>query len=199
MRVTSYCVGELCAPDVQVLVNLARKSHRVLEFGAGGSTTLWAQFCPPDAEITSVELKPDWHERVRGMLARLGVSRSVRQIGLKDWQDEIPRGAWFDLIFIDHGGDRIATGEEAWPYLMPGGIMAFHDTHWPLGRQVLEFFSRRWLEVGSIQCESAVTACTKCVERIIGATDVFESRKPWESGHAPLPEDWPPARRSKSP
>ena len=194
MRATAYCVGELCVPDIHVLTQLARRSHRVLEFGAGGSTTLWAQFCPPSAEIVSVEAVPAWHAKTKDMITRLGCDRPITYLDFALWRSAVRPRAWFDLIFVDHHADRIAVAEEAWDLLMPGGIMAFHDTHWPLGRQVLEWAGRHYLEVGDIHCESAVTAVTKCVERCIGRTDTFEERKPWESGHAPLPEDWPPPR-----
>lgn len=195
MRCTAYCVGELCVPDVQVLTGLARRSHRVLEFGAGGSTTIWAQFCPPGASIVSVEAVSDWHIRTREMLERLG-ARPVKEVLFDVWRESIPQRSWFDLIFIDHHGDRIAVAEDTWDLLMPGGVMAFHDCHWPLGKQVLEWCGKHWLEVGDIHCESAVTAITKCVERVIGRTDLFEERAPWESGHAQLPTEWPPTRGS---
>ena len=188
--------------DIHVLCGLARRSHHVLEFGAGGSTTIWAQFCPPGAEIMSVEAVPEWHQRTTEMLHRLGVpSGRVRQIPFDGggkgpgWKGHVTAGAWFDLIFIDHHADRIAVAEESWDLLMPGGIMAWHDCHWPVwGKKVLEFLATKWLEVSDVHSESAVTYATKCVERCIKNTDAFEERAAWESGHAPLPAEWPPAR-----
>ena len=117
----------------------------------------------------------------------------VDYVSLATWRDHLDRaGPQFDLVFIDGGTDRIEVASETWDLLMPGGCMAWHDTHREVdGARVFHFLAKHHLEVSAVRCESAVTIATKCVERNIGDVDEFEKRQPWESGHAPLPADWP--------
>lgn len=195
MKATAYCVGELSALDVGVLINLARQSHRVLEFGAGGSTTIWAQFCPPVSEVVSVETAPEWTHRTMDMLAKLDCASEVGFLLIDDWREHVRPRSWYDLIFIDGASERIGVSEATWPLLMPGGKMVWHDTHGPpLGAMVFEWMAKHNLEIGDVHCESALTIATKCVERNIGDVRAFERRELWESGHAPLPADWPVRR-----
>jgi Methyltransferase domain len=195
MKCTDFCVGELSALDVGVLAGLARQSHRVLEFGAGGSTTVWAQFCPPRASITCVETNMEWTNRTIEMLQRLEARADVAFLSFDAWREKFTAHHWFDLIFIDGASERIGVSEASWPMLMPGGKMVWHDTHGPpLGEMVFQFMGKHNLEVSDVHCESALTICTKCVERNIGDVRAFENRELWMSGHAPLPAEWPPRR-----
>jgi predicted O-methyltransferase YrrM len=217
---SSFCVGELPDLDVSTLVDLARVSHRVLEFGCGGSTTIWAQFCPPDARIVSVEHVEAWRKHTSDMCRRLGAHLDPKIIPytgrpllptamtavspLPDaWREYLPELPWFDLVFVDsgtwetddHEGLRIQLAEKAWPLLMPGGQIVFHDTHRPdYIAKVFHFLAPRALEVAAVRSVNAITIATKGVLRRIGNTEAFEGRMPWESGHGPLPAGWPPAR-----
>lgn len=195
MRVTNYCVGELSALDTAVLIRLAKQSTRILEFGVGGSSTLWSQFCPPHAQITCVESNPQWIEKTREMCKKLGGPVPVF-VTADHWRDKLPPQPWYDLIFIDDlkMEDRIPLAEKTWSLLMPEGQMAWHDTHGSFGADVFRFLAPRHLEVGAVRRESAITIATKSVETLIGNTDAFEGRAPWESGHAALPSDWPRPR-----
>jgi precorrin-6B methylase 2 len=200
---SAYCVGELPDYDVSTLVELARASHRVLEFGCGGSTTIWSQFCPPGSQIVSVEHVEEWRERTSHMCRRLGSRLDPKIIAYRGWREYLPELSWFDLVFVDSGtwdgmdseALRIQLAEKAWPLLMPHGRMVFHDTHRPQYiAKVFEFLAPRALEVDGVRSVNAITIATKGVMRRIVNTEAFEGREPWESGHGPLPIGWPRRR-----
>ena len=195
MRVTDYCVGELSALDVAALIKLAKGARRILEFGVGGSTTIWSQFAH-DAKITCVETNPEWVDKTRDMCCRL-YCPAPTFLPFDGWRGHIGNRPWFDLVFIDSISipQRIEIAKETWDLVMPEGKMVWHDTHQTgFGEDVFHFLAPRHLEVGKVERESAVTIVTKCVETLIGSTDGFEGRQGWESGHAPLPADWPRKR-----
>jgi hypothetical protein len=188
MRFWNYVVGQLATCDVETLIGLARVHSRVLEFGAGGSTTIWSQFCPPQSQIWCVEDVPEWRRRGEELVARC-TGQAVTFVT----SSALP-GDWIDLAFIDGSGDRIVDAGKVWPILMPGGIMAWHDTHRPLGGDVFRFLAERHLEVGRVECHPHLYLATKAVHRtpdLDGSMDHSRWRREWQIGNEPPPNDWP--------
>ena len=70
-------IGDISAQDVALLRELAVQAEDILEFGAGGSTQVFAQAAPGRASITSVETDARWVERTLANLSLLGVARPV--------------------------------------------------------------------------------------------------------------------------
>ena len=107
-------IGDISREDAELLARTAAGARRILEFGAGASTQVLAQSASEGAEIVTVETKPDWVERTRANLRRLGIRREVRFVPY--------RGFWrsvqgpFEMIF-DDGIDRLRAefAERAWP------------------------------------------------------------------------------------
>lgn len=117
-------VGDLSIEDAKVLKFFCDHNSRVLEFGSGGSTQIFAQCLPQ--KIVSVETDHSWIERTR---------ENLNKISHKNWTapqfvpyDFFDSGD-FNLIFIDGVPEkRLEFAMRAWPMLDVGGCMIFHDT-----------------------------------------------------------------------
>lgn len=115
-------IGDLSIEDAKLLVELGRLSSRILEFGAGGSTQLFAQ-CKPNTLVT-VETDPAWVTRTKLRLGQLEDVTAPEFVAF----GEHPK-AKFDLIFVDGVIElRKQFAEETWSLLEDGGVMVFHDT-----------------------------------------------------------------------
>jgi precorrin-6B methylase 2 len=116
-------VGDLSTADAEVLHSLGSNSDRILEFGVGGSTQIFAQ-CHPDT-LVSVETDPAWIERTKANLARIEGNYTPPSFVPYD----LFTGGTFDLIFVDGVPDkRLDFAIKTWPTLRVGGRMVFHDT-----------------------------------------------------------------------
>lgn len=117
-------VGDLSIPDAKALAALGSQATHILEFGAGGSTQLFAQ-CRPE-RLVCVETDPRWVTRTKENLSRIGhdgwtLPHFVPYELFTDGQ--------FDLIFVDGVPDkRLEFALRVWPMLELGGKMIFHDT-----------------------------------------------------------------------
>lgn len=119
-------IGCISREDADVLEMLVRTSPRILEFGAGASTQIFAAYSPT-GDIHTVETDPEWIAKTAGNLHRLGLNTD-RTITWHDWSGFEPAGE-YDLIFVDGADDlRLEFAMMTWPYLRVGGTMAFHDT-----------------------------------------------------------------------
>ena len=180
-------IGDISREDAELLARTAAGARRILEFGAGASTQVLAQSASEGAEIVTVETKPDWVERTRANLRRLGIRREVRFVPY--------RGFWrsvqgpFEMIF-DDGIDRLRAefAERAWP-------MLFHDTRRPRdARTALRQVERVFLEVASVHLNpegSNLTVVRKQAPQAYVDWNVAEGRARWEYGHAdPPPGLW---------
>jgi predicted O-methyltransferase YrrM len=187
-------IGDISREDALLLARTAAGARRILEFGAGASTQVLAQSAPEGAEIVTVETKPEWVERTRANLRRLGIAREVRFVPY--------RGFWrglqgpFEMI-LDDGIDRLRAefAERAWPLLAVGGRMLFHDTRRPRdARTALRQIERVFLEVASVELNpegSNLTVVHKQAPQTYVDWNVAEGRARWEYGHAdPPPELW---------
>ena len=191
----SAVVGELGRSDIQVLAEHAQRSHRILEFGCGGSTMLFAQFSPPGSRIVSLDTERGWIDRTRDALKRLDANR-VEFLPYAGWAGRLEGWPWFDLVFVDGlESERMNFAAEAWRLLQPGGVMIYHDGLWA---QVVEMVLR---QVGTtFQSVDSVTFCAqrsncivirKKVELPFGNDPIPDRPEPWMSAKQDLPSNWP--------
>lgn len=195
-------VGDLSRADAELLAELGRQSKRIVEFGAGGSTQIFAQVAPPGATILSVETDSEWIKRTRSNLRRLGVER-VRFMSFVGWQiacaEKFPPSfadSEFDLIFNDGARDlRRLFATEAWVKLAIGGRMLFHDTRRPNDiLNVIALVNEHFLEISEISLNlhgSNITQVIKKAPEPYQNWNSEEGRVPWEYGLEEPPEDWP--------
>jgi predicted O-methyltransferase YrrM len=154
-----YTVANLDTIDFQALVKLARPSFNILEFGTGGSTLLFAQFAPPRAHVWTVDTDPKWQDRTADNLDKLGTGLRDRVDFLKheSWKKDLHERVgplpWFDLIFVDGKmEDRAKFAEDAWPLLMPTGVMAYHDCRWQnVVHMAAQLMVNEYLEIEKIE------------------------------------------------
>lgn len=119
-------VGDLSVADATVLVNQCLNAMYILEFGAGGSTQIFAQMIP--RVLISVETDQRWAEAVRREIhEKLPDHTQPLMIGYTEnfWHK-------FDVIFVDGADDkRLDFAIATWDALRGGGTMLFHDTRRP--------------------------------------------------------------------
>lgn len=116
-------IGCVSREDAALLRSLAECSRRILEFGAGASTQIFAAYAA--GTVTTVEPDPMWIARTKRNLAALGIHRDV------DFRlyDDFELDGDFDLIMVDGPDDlRSPFSLLTWPALRLGGMMLFHDT-----------------------------------------------------------------------
>lgn len=110
------------------LAAAAQGAHRILEYGAGGSTLWLAQLCP-HAELFVVEHDAEWRQRVAA--AGLG----LRACGIVTATIFMEAGDAFhqsldniDLALVDgKADDRPTMLADAWPRLRQLGSLFLHD------------------------------------------------------------------------
>lgn len=134
-------IGDLSARDAQVLRDLAEQALDILEFGVGASTQIFAAY--GGGTVESVETDPAWIARTRGNLKKLGLG--ARAVAFFNYASFSPCGP-YDVIFVD-GVDELRRdfAFRTWPYLMTGGVMAFHDT-----RRVMPHGGASWSDVQNV-------------------------------------------------
>jgi predicted O-methyltransferase YrrM len=135
------------ADEVAAITRLIRRRRpqRVLEFGAGGSTTTFA-LEPSVKEWWSLEHSPEWIGKV---LSRLDLA-SASRITLVSCAEEqvierinqlLPIG--FDMFFVD-GFDRCAILERLRTHLLDTqGFVVLHDSTRARYRQATEKYTKR--------------------------------------------------------
>jgi predicted O-methyltransferase YrrM len=189
-------IGDLSSADVNVLSNLVSRADRILEFGAGGSTQIAAQFAPRGARIVTVDTSPEQISRTIVNLGRLGVpAQDVEFLDFDCWMEKVG-DHYFDMIF-DNGADalRRSFAHQAWPMLRIGGVMVFHSTRRETDiENVLDLIRARYLEVDSVEINtrsSNITVIRKKTSEPWVNWNTVQSRLPWEVGDEDPPEDWP--------
>lgn len=116
-------IGCVSREDAFLLQSLAERSDRILEFGSGASTQIFAQYCCGTVE--SVETDLSWVVKTKRSLAALGIRGAVTFHGFSSFK---PHGK-YDLILIDNVDElRQEAALLSWPFLSLGGWMCFHDT-----------------------------------------------------------------------
>lgn len=135
-------IGDLSENDADLLESYANSFSKILEFGSGGSTQIFAQ-CLPKV-LVSVETDPFWIERT---------IKNLEMFEEKTNPVFVPYDAYpvqeYDLIFVDGVWDkRLDFAIKTWPLLDKHGVMIFHDT-------------RRWFDA-----ENAFRLCAKFYDEI---------------------------------
>jgi spermidine synthase len=125
-------IGDLSLEDADILAGYARNARSILEFGAGGSTQIFAQFTAD--HIISVETDQSWITLTETRLKKL--DKIVDFIPYTTQFNQT-----FDMIFVD-GVDHLRRdfAIETWKYLKSNGIMVFHDT-----RRFQDFQNAAWI------------------------------------------------------
>ncbi|MBK8906617.1 MAG: class I SAM-dependent methyltransferase [Rhodospirillales bacterium] len=146
-------VGDLSRNDAACLAELAGRHRRIIEFGVGASTQIFAQTGGVGATIVSLDRAAVWIERTRVIVDLLAPESAVRFVHferlsvLDAFQDSA-----FDLIFDDGDDDlRLEFALAAWRLLAPGGLLVLHDTRRPrdIGN-ALTVAARFYREIGRI-------------------------------------------------
>lgn len=181
-------VGDLSIADAKLLAQLGVESAHILEFGVGGSTQIFAQGLP--AGLTCVDTDAGWVERTKTNLARITSPFTAPSF--------VPYDLFrfegvYDLIFVDGAPEkRLDFAMRAWPLLVTGGRMVFHDT-----RRFEYFKEAAWLvqsffaEVRRVEVNPAntnLTVIAKGVPVLYENWNVTEGKPLWAYGAEPMPE-----------
>lgn len=187
-------VGDLSVSDAKLLAALAAVSPRILEFGVGGSTQIFAQ-CQPDT-LVSVDTDSGWIERTKDNLARIPHDRWT----MPDFRlfDE-PHAGEFDLIFVDGAPDkRLEFALAAWPHLSVNGHMIFHDTRrFEYFKEAAWVMQAKFAEVRNVTVnpqESNLTFIGKGEPLQYENWNYAEGKPLWAYGAEPMPvgaDLWP--------
>jgi predicted O-methyltransferase YrrM len=154
-------VGDVSREDAQVLASLARSANRILEFGVGASTQIFAQAAPAHARIISLETESLWISKTEAVLEALGKRSQVEFRRYSNWIAGQTPGApaEYDVIF-DDGVDelRMEFARKSWPSLKLGGALVFHDTRRRKdARNLFDFCAERQLEIESVQVNAGAS------------------------------------------
>jgi len=192
---TPVFVGDLSVNDADILSKLSSGASRILEFGVGGSTQIFAQTAPEDASIISVDTDTGWISRTEENLVKLDACRRVKFLAYDKMLAEI-EGRQFDLIFDDGRDDlRLEFARIAWDRLNVGGLLVFHDTRRIQDMaNVLIVANEHYLEVDTIEVNvsnSNLTTIRKKVAEPYVNWNYVEGRAPWMWGDGPPPDGWP--------
>lgn len=121
-------IGGLSLEDADVLAEYGRKCPDVLEYGAGGSTLIFAQ---TSKNVLSIEGDQRW---IDGVQRRLDMVQNetcpVEFVHYNDRKLICDANEKVDLVFIDGVfSKRLQVALECWSLVKPGGYLMFHDTN----------------------------------------------------------------------
>lgn len=179
-------IGDLSREDADVLEYFGRRSPRILEFGAGGSTQIFAQ-CQPEVLI-SVETAQEWVEKTKKNIERYRPCTDpiFVQYGSHPRQQ-------YDLIFVDGIWDlRLDFAKTVWPLLENECVMIFHDTRrWFDAHNAFDLAKVFWDEVDTIHMNHINSNCSivqkrKKVEYV--NWNETEGKPKWAYGIGDIPE-----------
>jgi predicted O-methyltransferase YrrM len=146
-------VGDLSAADAALLAELAAGARRILEYGVGASTQVFAQAAAAGSEIVGLDRDRYWIERTRSLLAELAPGREVRLVQFDRLAalDAFADGS-FDLVFDDGEDDlRLEFALAAWRLVPVGGRLVLHDTRRPRDAgNALAVVFRYFREIGRV-------------------------------------------------
>lgn len=186
-----FFLGDLSKEDALILCEYGKTASRVLEFGVGGSTQIFAQVAKEDTEIISVDTSHQWIETTQANLKEMGIHRCVHFFSY----NEKIEGS-FDLIFVDgHKQHRCNFARLYWQQLEVGGFMLFHDTRRtedinnPL---TIIHENQHEVEYALINVNSSnITVLKKKQEEPYVNWNKKEGKEPWQYGKSfDKPDDW---------
>lgn len=175
-------IGDLSKQDVNVLHKYAQKQKRILEFGVGGSTQIFAQVAK-DAQIFSVETSNEWVVKTKSNFNKLNI---VDNIIYLNYGDNIPINN-FDIIF-DDGIDtlRLDFAYRSWKLLKTNGFLLFHDTRREQDMlNVSNFLINFYNEIDNIFInidDSNITIIQKCLPKKYINWQISENEPPEKYG-----------------
>lgn len=180
-------IGDLSIQDAKVLVKLGSQAKHILEFGAGGSTQIFAQ-CKPKTLI-SVETDLHWVQLTEKRIKKLSDITEPLFINYGRHPQQP-----FDLIFVD-GVDNLRKefAIDTWNLLTVGGVMVFHDT-----RRFIDFANAAWIaqlhfnEISKIEVnvdDSNMTVIYKKQYQPYENWNYTEGKPLWAYGGVPDTED----------
>lgn len=129
----------------EFLQEIAKPSHSVFEWGAGGSTLWFARNC---SSVVSIEHHSDWYDRIRARLKVEGLLNEkaylwlVRGSSREAWKfnpyaDAILNypGFNFDLVFVDgEASCRARCMQNALDFIPSGGWLMLDNSDWYKGK-----------------------------------------------------------------
>lgn len=179
-------VGDLSLEDASVLVEAGRSARRILEFGAGGSTQIFAQCMPK--HFVSVETDPEWIRKTEQNLSRIQSKTKPEFVPY-----DLVLKAEYDLIFVD-GVDQLrrSFAIRTWPWLSVGGVMVFHDTRRLKDFENVAFVAQSFFsEVRSIEVnvnDSNITLVKKRIPLPYVNWNYTEGKPLWAYGSGEVPK-----------
>jgi len=181
--------GDLSEADAHTLHEIARYEKRILEFGVGGSSHIFAQ-CMPDTLIC-VDTDAGWIERTKDNLKRITHEEWVMPKFIP--YDFFKFDGQYDLIFVDGAPDkRLDFAMRAWPLLSCGGKMIFHDTrrfeYFREAAWVMQSFFNEVIDVGINVSNSNLTIITKRAPLVYENWNETEGKPAWAYGKGDIPE-----------
>lgn len=188
-------IGLLSVQDAEVLERYARGAKTILEFGAGGSTHIFAQTIGKDAKVISFESEAGWIARTRSYLSKLGVPSSAYALrALDEWSAAQKQIRDVDLIFVDGKWPlRQNFAMSAWPLLKAGGHMLFHDTRRQKDIDIIAaMVSKNFLEIANISANekhAGKSSNTTAIRKKVREPEVnwyrLEGKPKWAYGIEP--------------
>ena len=185
-------VGDLSREDADLLARLAGEANRILEYGVGASTQVFAQAANPQTEILSLDTEGYWIDRTRVLLDELVPGHGVR---LRRFErltelDDLADGS-FDLVFDDgHEDLRLEFGLASWRLLRTGGKLVLHDTRRRGDVDNVLFLAARFFrEIERIDLNprgSSLSILHKCARKPHFDWNKQEDREAWEMGEEDL-------------
>lgn len=179
-------IGDLSEQDANVLQHFGSRAPRILEFGAGGSTQIFAQ-CQPSVLI-SVETAQEWVDKTKKNIERYQPCTDpvFVQYGSHPRQE-------YDLIFVDGVWDfRLDFAKSTWPLLATDGVMIFHDTRrWFDAHNVFDVAKVFWDEIDQINLNYVDSNCAvvkKCKKVEYVNWNYSEGKPLWAYGIGEIPE-----------
>ena len=117
-------IGDLSRRDAELLREFAQQSDRILEFGVGASTQIFAAY--GRGSVDAVDTEAVWITKTQQNIAALDVS--TRPVTFYGYASFAPVGP-YNLIFVDGANEfRLPFAVLAWPTLAIGGSILLHDT-----------------------------------------------------------------------
>lgn len=191
-------VGDLNESDAAVLTKYAQFARTILEFGAGGSTQIFAQASRPRSRITSIETDAKWIAITKQRLGKLHVAGKCEFATYTTWKSR-PHPTVCDLVFVDGAWPlRREFALAAWPLLSENGVMLFHDTRRAKDvSNVLALIAGRFEEIGAVSFNepangstSNVTAIRKKRRESYVNWKRTEKKPAWKYGVGSVPEEF---------
>lgn len=153
-------IGDLSIADAEILIRYGEEADRILEFGAGGSTQIFAQCYP--VKLWSVETSGEWVAKTKDNIKRLGRVTDPVFLQFGEYPPEK-----VDLIFVDGVWDkRLEFAITSWLDLAIGGHMIFHDTRrWFDAENVFKVCAKFYDEVDHVLVNEGNSNCTVIKKR----------------------------------